>query len=321
MKNTEYRFIRVKKSHLNLLISLLDDVFQIKNKDKKALITWKYYSSYLENGIFEYGAFTKTNGVLKMVSHYCGLPVRITDGKNNYRSTICVDMATHPKHRGRGLISTLSKLTYKDVSNKKIRFSIGFSNEEGVKVDIHSKGYGYQLVGKFKSYSCVLTKKKKTESELQKISEFRSNFKYGQDGFFSLSKSRDYLNWRYKENPNNLFSFYEILAGGKFAGYVVLKNSGIKIHVIDIVTKFSVKNIKDVIKSINNLAIDNGKRLVTYSVLDNKLWRQVFSKSLTFGRNSKKNSYYLTVKIHDNFSKSPDLLDRETWLCFVGDIL
>lgn len=59
-----------------------------------------------------------------------------------------VNMATHPAHRGRGLIKQASRPVYDALLRIGAVAGVGFSNAEGVQVDRRSKGYGYRVVGR-----------------------------------------------------------------------------------------------------------------------------------------------------------------------------
>jgi hypothetical protein len=231
-------------------------------------------------------------------------------------------MATHPDFRGKGLISNLSKLVYKDVEKSGASMSIGFSNEEGVQVDKHSTNYGYHIIGKFETYYHIVTQRKKTNCTLSKISSFKETVLQQKD-FYSINKTVKYLDWRYKDNPNHDYLFYEAKMEDKFIGYVVLKKSKLKTRVVDVICPDdSTTTTRNIITAINNLALTDGKRLTTFSVLDNKFWHSVFNKTLSFKKTLKKNSYYLTIKIHNTkLFNEEELLNVDNWLCFSGDIL
>ncbi len=61
-----------------------------------------------------------------------------------------VNMAVHPAYRGRGLIKQVSEPVYAALVARGAVAGVGFSNAQGVQVDRHSKGYGYEVVGKLR---------------------------------------------------------------------------------------------------------------------------------------------------------------------------
>jgi len=67
-----------------------------------------------------------------------------------YPVGMSMNMAVHPDHRGRGLIKLVSAPVYDAVKAVGGVMGLGFSNAVGVKVDRHSKGYGYQVIGQMR---------------------------------------------------------------------------------------------------------------------------------------------------------------------------
>ncbi|MCB8944792.1 MAG: GNAT family N-acetyltransferase [Ardenticatenaceae bacterium] len=76
--------------------------------------------------------------------HVPGQPLPITVG-------VSLNMAVHPDYRGRGLVKQVAQPVYTAVHNQGGTAGVGFSNAAGVQVDRHSKGYGYQVVGRLDS--------------------------------------------------------------------------------------------------------------------------------------------------------------------------
>lgn len=66
----------------------------------------------------------------------------------SFRVGLSANMAVHPEHRGRGLVKRVAQPVYDTLQAMGVVAGIGFSNAVGVKVDRHSKGYGYQVLGR-----------------------------------------------------------------------------------------------------------------------------------------------------------------------------
>jgi hypothetical protein len=62
-----------------------------------------------------------------------------------------INMAVHPDYRGQGLIKQVARPVYEAIAAQGGIAGVGFSNAEGVKVDLKSKSYGYKVVGKLTS--------------------------------------------------------------------------------------------------------------------------------------------------------------------------
>jgi GNAT superfamily N-acetyltransferase len=61
-----------------------------------------------------------------------------------------INMAVHPAYRGRGLIKQVAEPVYATLVERGAVAGVGFSNAQGVQVDRHSKGYGYEVVGQLR---------------------------------------------------------------------------------------------------------------------------------------------------------------------------
>lgn len=70
-----------------------------------------------------------------------------------------INMAVHPDYRGQGLIKQVSRPVYEQVAELGGVAGVGFSNAEGVQVDLRSKSYGYQLVGEMVSTALWLNRR------------------------------------------------------------------------------------------------------------------------------------------------------------------
>jgi hypothetical protein len=62
-----------------------------------------------------------------------------------------INMAVHPDYRGQGLIKQVARPVYEAIAEQGGIAGVGFSNAEGVKVDLKSKSYGYRVVGRLTS--------------------------------------------------------------------------------------------------------------------------------------------------------------------------
>ncbi len=319
MKNMDYKVTPYSSSHLSSLTSLLNNSFHIENKDKKGLVTWKYYDKYLKNKTISYLALDNTENV---VSHYANLPVSISYFDKTYKCMICTDMCTDVKHRGKGLISQLSTRVYDKVKENNYDFSLGFSNDEGVQVDKHANNYGYIIVGKFVRYFKIVVYRKNINYKLIRTDRLDKDYYCDHSKYLRVKKDHDYLYWRYVKKPNPEYDIYNILEDNKVLGYVVLRFLKYKCYVYDIVTENDdKKHMITVLRSIENKALEHKARLIIYNVLDNNYWKALFNRYKYFKKIQNNINYYLTIKIHNDKVPKDIILDKENWLLLNGDIL
>lgn len=95
--------------------------------------------------VFTWGAWDGP----RLIAQYSSLltPLLIPDHSVPVPVGVCANMAVHPHYRGRGIIKQLAQPVYKTLQEHNGVAGVGFSNAAGVKVDQHSRGYGYRVVG------------------------------------------------------------------------------------------------------------------------------------------------------------------------------
>ena len=122
---------------------LLACCFNQSSTHMQHLISWLYCLGDLE----AYGIWDNN----KLIAQYTCLHRTILVNSQIVPVGMSMNMAVHPDYRGQGLIKHVSQPVYETLCNKDVMLGIGFSNAHGVKVDKHSKGYGYQVIGKMHS--------------------------------------------------------------------------------------------------------------------------------------------------------------------------
>lgn len=315
----EYKTIRYTPSYLASLTKLITITFSIENRNKKALLQWKYFDPFFNSKSITYIALDKENNV---VGHYSSMPITVTQGENVYKSTLSTDAATDPDHRGKGIMSRLAKALYSDVKNQGYAFSFGFPNEVGVVMDKYSKNYGYQLIGVFAKYARLVFSPKKITYSLIKVNtqDEIETIESTNDNYFTLQKDKDYLIWRYIKKPNREYEVYRIIEKRKTIGYVILRFTRIKCYVYDIITDLTNKSsLQKVFQAIENTAFQHRRFIVVYTVLDNTYWQSLFRFPYV-KKFYNRSSYYFSVHLHKQNLPST-ILEKDHWLLMSGDIL
>jgi len=315
----EYKFAKYNPSYIASLTELLTRSFAIENTDKTKLIEWKYFDPFFRNKSFTYVTLDKHNNV---VGHYSSMPIAIQNGRKTYKTTLSTDAAVDIHHRGKGLMSKMAPLLYKDVRDNGYDFSFGYPNEVGVVMDKHSKDYGYTLVGKFVNYVTFVFVQRDVSYSLSRVPspDLLMDIEIESHNYFTIKKDRAYLSWRYFKKPNNDYEVYQINVRGKIVGYVVLRFTRFKCYVYDIVmSDIKQKNMKNIFHAIENKALDKNVRFVVYPVLDNAYWQGLFRFPYV-KKFYDRVHYYLSVHPH-NKNIDPAIFNKDHWLLMSGDIL
>lgn len=303
--------------YFDSFVALINNCFNIKNKDKDSLIKWKFFNNpkSFENKII----CTYDND--EILAQYSNIFREFCYKNNLFNWYLCQDMCVFYKYRWKWLISKMSKDLYSNIKNKTL--SIWFSNEKWVKVDKNSKWYWYNVIDNLSSYTLInflLFDKSYNFKKINNIWELEfikfNNFDILND-FIKINLNYEYIKRRYFDKPNNEYSFFLIYdEKNNIIWYVVFRFK----KYFWIVYDFDfVKNTdyKKIIYTFKKICIKNKVLLLKVQFLENKFWNILFK---WFIKIYKKENIYFTVKNHNFFDKV-NIFDREKWLIKTWDIL
>jgi hypothetical protein len=238
---------------------------------------------------------------------------------NPVEAGMSLNMAVHPDFRGRGLIKQVSQPVYDALRADGVVFGFGFSNADGVKVDRHSKGYGYQVVGRMVSTAAYLTPQRAAPLTLSGSlpaaawppSESRSGIR--------LESTPDSLAHRYAKHPFRRYRFGVWQDGGAVAGVVVyrpLRNPR-AVALLDA----QGDRLPELLARWSSAVRAEGVRVVhTLTTPNARLRSALVSVSRAVPLPYIRSPYYLTVKPLAA-DAPPALLDFAAWDCVGGEIL
>jgi len=295
-----------KKEHLSQVVELLNKCFPNKNITEQSFL-WKHFDCFFDNKSV---GMVATEGD-KVCAFVCFTPIDILNGENIYNNFYsCAIQATHPDFRRRGIVSKLTLLAEEKIGP--VAEYLGFSNNDGVKIDKFSKRINYKILGQMATryvlsfpYTTSLVVKQTGKIDLL------SKNSYGKNGF-GILKNNKYLKWRYTDNPKNTYEYFKISKDSVVVGYIVCKNSKIKYEVNDVLLfENEAKMYRETIKAFSKFSISRGKLFVSYSYLQNKFWDKCFPAfSIT-----KKINIHFTIK-----TANTDLEDVDKWIIQGGDV-
>lgn len=290
--------------YLKQIIDLLNICFPRKKISEKSFI-WKHY-----NKIFN----DKTLGMMaidneKVCSFVCFVPIAITRGGNILENIYsCAVQATHTEYRRQGIVSDLTQLIEKDLASGTVY--LGFSNEDGVKIDKFSKKINYKILGQLNT-KYVLSLPYKTNLEIKKVEKIIQKNNYYSD-YYNILKDNDYVNWRYVENPKNEYEYYKVTKNPEEIGYIICRDKKTGYEVLDLLLINNDKKLyAETIKSFSKFSLSQKKIYSSYSYLPNKFWGKCFPVVSI----RKKTNIYFTIKTTD-----ANLLNIDNWIIQGGDI-
>lgn len=291
-------------SLIEKVVGLLNLCFPKKNISAVSFV-WKHIDEFFNDKSL---AMVAVDGD-KVCAFVCFTPTVISRNDKKYENFYsCAVQATHPDYRRRGLVSDLTQLIEKRLGSE--AQYLGFSNEDGVKIDKFSKKIAYEILGQMAT-KYFLSWPHKTSLKVKSVKELPLKIAYN-SARFGILKNREYLEWRYEKNSKIRYKYLEVRKGAAIQGYIICKKHGIKYEVSELLLKNdSVELYKEAIKAFSGFSLSQGVVLASYSFLQNKFWSQVFpSGSLT-----KKVAIYFTVK-----TPNQDLKNSDNWIIQGGDI-
>jgi hypothetical protein len=247
--------------------------------------------------------------------------LQLGDG-NTAAVGMSINMAVDPAYRGRGLIKQVSQPVYEAVANCGGTAGVGFSNKQGVKVDLKSKSYGYQVVGQMQSL--VVWLKPQKQEALQLTDEwpslsFADNSRPSNNQIKFIATPEP-LEHRFVHHPFRKYQFGVWEENGQIEGIVVYRpvnRYGLKgVSLLAVYAAQPTELLRRWSRSLQDVGIRFVHVLTTpESSLRSTLNQLGYAVTMPYSRSP----YYLTVK---PFAHTPsELLDFRAWDCLGGDIL
>ncbi|MCA0454226.1 MAG: GNAT family N-acetyltransferase [Chloroflexi bacterium] len=233
-----------------------------------------------------------------------------------------INMAVDPAYRGRGLIKQVSQPVYEAVAACGGVSGIGFSNKQGVKVDLKSKSYGYQVVGQMQSLVVWLRPQRQAAITLTDAWP-RSPFAQAASANSLLSRfatTPETLAHRFADHPFRRYQFGVWEDGGMVQGVVVYRKvrlAGVKgvsllaaygAQCSELLARWSAAIQREGMRFLHVLSTPQGR-------VRSELHTLGYVATMPYSRSP----YYLTVKPFANTPKA--FLDFKAWDCLGGDIL
>lgn len=215
----------LKPEHYEQGAELLALCFDRNLQDMKALLTWLEKMGQ----IVAWGAWDGD----KLVAQYTSLLRQLCVAGKPILGGMSINMAVHPDYRGRGLVKQVSAPVYSEVQTYGATIGFGFSNAEGVQVDKHSKGYGYQVLGEMQSLVSYLPGDRCRAIHITDEFPVDSHFaciNSRQEGI-RFQKTMDTFRTRYAQHPFRQYKYGIWYENNEISGVVVyreIKRYGIR---------------------------------------------------------------------------------------------
>ena len=165
-----------KYSDVPYIVSTLNICFPKKQITEQSF-KWKHLPEY--NSASSYGWIAEHQGSICGITWFT--PIELEYHTQTFTGYLCAVQATHPDFRRRGIITKLTQ--YIETQLPKDALFIGFSNQDGIKIDQYSRTISYTVVSQMKTaYIPVIMKK--TNIKVFKATSFTDPGKF--NFFFRL---------------------------------------------------------------------------------------------------------------------------------------
>ncbi len=264
---------------------------------------WKHFDGFFQNRSACYVA----EDTQTICSFVCFTPMDIQLHHTTRRFYSCAVQATHPEYRRQGWVTQLTQLVEKELGvNTEY---IGFSNSDGVKIDINSKKINYAIVGQ------LYTRYVPSFPNIPTIQIVKTNtpeVSFLDCPYLSVHKPDAYISWRYGRNEKGHYEYFSLSKNNQVIGSLICRTKKYRFEVKELlISSPHPEEYNEAIKSFANYSFFHGKFLVSYTYLDSVFWQHVFP---TISR-TRTIPIFLTVKSTDPETKNPD-----NWFIQGGDI-
>ncbi|MEO8148389.1 MAG: GNAT family N-acetyltransferase [Bacteroidia bacterium] len=125
----EYTYVRVSDEHRKSLQYISHCAFKIPVKENYFLKKWN--TDFTGHKNIGFIAFTKSG---EPIAYYGVFPCFVEYNGEKFLASQSGDTMTHPDHAGKGLFTTLAKMTYQLAQEEGIEFVVGFPNDNSYPV-------------------------------------------------------------------------------------------------------------------------------------------------------------------------------------------
>lgn len=295
---------------------LLGISFDRSVDDMARLLEWFHKG----HKVIAWGAWDGT----RLVAQYACLLLQLDLPHTSDQASVglSLNMAVHPDYRGQGLIKKVSKPVYEAIAAHQGVAGIGFSNAAGVKVDRHSKSYGYQVIGQMQPSLVWLSHSHSQSLELTELwpdeawDEIPSNHEA-----FRFPVRDENLRHRYAQHPFRRYQYGVWREGGGIRGIVIYRPIRFgRISAVSLLGAYSA-DLMELLLRWSRTMTERGIRFAhTLSTPNSQVRSALSHAGMVMNLPYSRSPYFLTVKPLDNHL--PDLFYQfATWDFLGGDIL
>jgi Acetyltransferase (GNAT) domain len=171
-----------------------------------------------------------------VISSYSVSPSKLSCSDVIYDCALSMTTMTHPSARGKGYFPLLANELYQDLENQQIGLVWGFPNSVSHRVFNNKLGWKdlYEIPTLTLRISSFSADQLKKHADVGRDDRFDLSYPgESADNLIRVQKTKQYLKWRYVDNPVNKYSNFVLAAGGKASSYIVTKKYADDVDIVD----------------------------------------------------------------------------------------
>lgn len=264
----------------------------------------------------------------KLIGHYAVVPVDIQIQGKLLKAVFSMTTMTHADYSGRGIFSYLAEEAYQLCQRKGFHLVYGFPNENSY--------YGFTRKLGWIGLGKVTFLEKKLEKEtlgqlniknIQRVTYFDTRInslweKIKQDYSIIVPRTKEFLAWRFVENPDTDYKKYIIVGDNReILGYVILKiyakGNKVEGHIVDMLSIDSRDIVVGLLRASYQCFTNNGVESLTCWVPGDCLYNEVLQEE---GFMESESNTYFGARVFDQDDKLLKKIgDINNWFLTMGD--
>jgi len=301
------------------------DLFKQVFKREMSLEFWRWR---FVNNPFGKAVIRLSFDASKLVGHYAVIPMNVQVQGKSTKAALSMTTMVHQDYRGSGIFTNLAQESYKAAAERGTEFVFAFPNENSYYPFI--KMLGWKGFGKMS----ILEKDVETnytenasEIDVHQIERFDSRIdllwdKVKQRYPVIVPRTRQFLNWRFVQSPDETYTKFVVGNNEELLGYVVLKvyvaPTGGKGHIVDMLTVEDEAVVRKLLRRTYSYFTAQGINNISCWCQDNSFYAHILEAE-GFSRKEMEGTYF-GIKILDGRS---DLLKSvesfPNWFLSMGD--
>jgi GNAT superfamily N-acetyltransferase len=329
----------------NNILSLMKTVFGENEYSTQAYFNWIYEKNPQGDPIVLFARDEKDDSIIGIETI---IPMNLWVGKKIIKSALSCNSAVNPNFRNKGIFGVLVDEIQRLAKEEKISCIYGVPNRNSYHAFVKR---GFYEIGKLKIYGKPLKISKyfgdeiilkpldyliRKENNQTKFESFKEDFDSKFDDLFNkkidfdgviTNKTKDFLNWRYKQHPTREYETFSFQDKDQLLSYIVLRKTIFKnkkvVVIVDFVIDPRISEFKEITKFVSSVLNNYREDCIAVIVTCNPEFKEYqILKNLGFmniPKIFKPEPFYFITSILEPFNGQRKFQVFNNWVFCFGD--